>query len=313
MLRSLEKALANYEVVLQPDKQTPEWWAGAPCVVRAPDGAFYMAARMRENYSPKGKRGYEIRILKGQDGVHFEPVAHVTREDARVPGFQRPSLVRDPLSGMYRLYCCACLEQGWSILRFDDASSPEQFDARTVRPVLQAEWDDDDTIQVHGYKDPVLIWTQDRWHMFVIGLDRVERIHHFVSGDGERWTPEGPFPVLENAGWHNMYTRPACVMPMTFGYLFVYEGSQLGWFDPNYNICTGLAFSPDLRTFYDLTPGTPLLTSTTPGHFHNTWRYSHWMRVGEEVFVYFEAACANLTNEVRLGRFPATDALSLVL
>lgn len=28
---------------------------------------------------------------------------------------------------------------------------------------------------------------KDRWHMFVIGYDRVERIHHFTSSDGETW------------------------------------------------------------------------------------------------------------------------------
>ncbi|MCC6696777.1 MAG: hypothetical protein IT365_14195 [Candidatus Hydrogenedentes bacterium] len=313
MLRFIERALAEYEVVLQPDRQVAEWWAGAPSVVRAADGTFYMAARLRDADSPKGKRGYEIRILRGSDGVHFEPVGHIAREAAGVPGFQRPALLRDPRSGLYRLYCCAWLDEGWSVLKFDDAPSPEQFVPATARPVLQADWEDDDTIQVNGYKDPVILWTQGCWHMFVIGLDRVERIHHFVSDCGEKWTQEGPVPVFENTGWHNMFTRPASVVPMSVGYLFVYEGSKLGWFDPNYNICTGLAFTPDLVTFYDLTPNAPLLTSTTPGHFHNTWRYSSWMRVGDEMFVYFEAACANRTNEIRLARFPATDALTLAV
>ena len=50
---------------------------------------------------------------------------------------------------------------------------------------------------------------------------------------------------------------------------------------------------------YDLTPDEPLLKSTTPGDYH-TWRYSHWLTVGEQVYVYFEAARANNTNEIRL-------------
>ena len=91
---------------------------------------------------------------------------------------------------------------------------------------------------------------------------------------------------------------------MTVGYLFVYEGSNLLWRDPVYNIATGLAYSPDLETFIDLTPDEPLLTSTTPGDYH-TWRYSHWMRVGDQVFVYFEAARPNNTNEIRLAVFDA--------
>jgi hypothetical protein len=48
--------------------------------------------------------------------------------------------------------------------------------------------------------------------------------------------------------------------------------------------------------------------STTPGDYH-TWRYSHWMRVGNEVFVYFEAARPNNTNEIRLGVFDAPHTL----
>jgi hypothetical protein len=178
--------------------------------------------------------------------------------------------------------------------------------------VLQAEVESDDTIQIIGYKDPVILWTQGQWHMFVIGIDRVERTYHFVSDDGESWTPFGPSPAFDNGGWHNLYTRPASVVPMAVGYLFVYEGSALGWYDPNYNICTGLAYSPDLRTFYDVTPGAPLLISTTPGVLHNTWRYSHWMRVGDEMLVYFEAARPNRTNEVRLGRFPVAEAWGAV-
>ena len=311
MLTSIVRAMADYAVVLEPDENTPEWWAGAPSVVRGPDGTFYLAARMREGNSPKGYRGYEIRILKSSDGVQFTPIAHINREDAGVPGFERSAIVVDPASGKFRLYGCAWLEQGWSVLRFDDADSPELFDASTARPVLQAEVDDDDTIQVMGYKDPVILWTQGQWHMFVIGIDRVERTYHFVSDDGESWTPFGSWPAFDNSGWHNMYTRPASVVPMAVGYLFVYEGSALGWYDPNYNICTGLAYSPDLSVFHDITPDAPLLVSTTPGKLHNTWRYSQWIRVGDEMFVYFESARPNRTNEIRLGRFPVSDVMGM--
>lgn len=311
MLERIVSALADYTVVLEPDEDTPEWWAGAPSVVRAPDGTFYLAARMREGYSPKGYRGYEIRILRSADGVRFEPIASITREDAGVPGFERPMLLIDRATGRFRLYTCAWLKEGWSILRFDDADSPELFDAGTVRAVLQAVAEDDDTIQVIGYKDPVILWARGCWNMFVIGLDRVERTYLFRSEEGETWTPVSSAPVFDNGGWHNLYTRPASVVPMAFGYVFVYEGSTLGWYDPNYNICTGLAYTPDLVTFHDLTPDAPLLVSTTPGPLHNTWRYSHWMRVGDEMFVYFEAARPNRSNEVRMGRVAVDDVAAL--
>jgi hypothetical protein len=143
--------------------------------------------------------------------------------------------------------------------------------------------------------------------MFVIGHDYVERIHHFESVDGEHWAPfaDGR-PVMENTGWHNFFTRPASIIPMAVGYLFIYEGSRMGWHDPVYNIATGLAFTADLKSFIDLTPDAPLLKSTTPGDYH-TWRYSHWLPVGNQVYVYFEAARPNNTNEIRMAVFDMTS------
>ena len=302
MFEHIVAAAADYDVILEPDENTPEWWAGAPSVLRDEDGTFYLAARMREGNSPRGLRGYEIRILTSADGRHFETLHRITREDANVSGFERPALVRDPGTGKYKLYDCSGFERGWVILKFDDADHPAEFVPGTARPVLAVDYPDDGFFRVTGYKDPVVLWDDGRWHMFVIGCDRIERIHHFTSADGESWQPARNGPVMENAGWHNCYTRPACVLPMTVGYLFVYEGSNLLWRDPVYNIATGLAYSPDLETFIDLTPNEPLLKSTTPGDYH-TWRYSHWLVVGEEVYAYFEAARPNNTNEIRLAVF----------
>jgi len=299
-LDEVASALSRYEVVLEPDENTPEWWAGAPSVLLDDDGTFYLAARMREGRSPKGRRGYEIRILKSADGRHFEPIHRIRREDAGVAGFERSALVKDPRTGKYRLYNCAWLERGWGVVRFDDADDPAHFDPKSCRPALAVEYPDDGFIRVTGYKDPFVLWDRGRWHMFVIGADRVERPYHFTSEDGERWEPAAPGPIMESTGWHNCYTRPASVVPMAVGYLLVYEGSNLLWRDPNYNIATGVAYSPDLRTFIDLTPNEPLIKSTTPGDYH-TWRYSHWLRVGSELYVYYEAARPNNTTEVRLS------------
>ena len=309
MFEHIVAAMADYRVILEPDQDTPEWWAGAPSVCRGDDGAFYLAARMREGNSPRGKRGYEIRILRSDDGVAFTTINHLRREDAGLSGFERPALVRDPISGGYRLYGCSGLERGWAILRFGDVDDPADFDVRTARPVLRAEYADDGFAHVMGYKDPVVHWDGSRWHLFVIGYDRVERTWHFASDDGDDWAPTSDVPRLENAGWHDFYTRPASVVPMAVGYLFVYEGSHVSWRDPVYNIATGLAYSPDLETFIDLTPDAPLLVSTTPGDYV-TWRYSHWMLVGDEVWAFFEAARPNNTNEIRLGVFKATSPLS---
>ena len=311
MFGSIARAAETYTTVLEPDENTPEWWAGAPSVVRGDDGTFYLAARMREGRSPRGQRGYEIRILRSEDGRRFEPIHRIRREDAGVPVFERPSLVRVPETGRFRLYGCSGLEWGWSILKFDDADDPASIDPGSARPVLVADYPDDGFAHVMGYKDPVVCWASGRWHMFVIGTDRVERIYHLTSADGESWEGCGEPPVMPNGGWHDFYTRPASVLPLAVGYLFVYEGSNLLWRDPVYNIATGLAYTPDLTRFVDLTPDAPLLKSTTPGDYH-TWRYSHWMSVGDELWAYAEVARPNNTNEIRLSVLDC-DALHGVL
>lgn len=294
------EALSHYQTVLEPDENTPEWWAGAPSVCRAQDGTFYLAARMREGNSPRGSRGYEMRLLKSPDGRAFTPLHSLKREDAKLPGFERPALVQDPASGTFRLYGCANLGPGWGIFKLDDVAEPSQFDVSTRKTVLEATPGEQGFISVAGFKDPFVMHANGAWHMFVIGYDQIERAYHLASDDGERWEFMGENPILENAGWHNCYTRPACILPLAAGYLVVYEGSHISWRDPSYNIATGLAYSPDLEDFIDLTPDEPLLKSTTPGQYH-TWRYSHWLPVKDKLHVYFEAARPNNTNETRLG------------
>ncbi|HOF61297.1 MAG TPA: hypothetical protein PK251_05110 [Candidatus Latescibacteria bacterium] len=301
-INEIRTACSQYRVVLEPDENTPEWWAGAPSVTRGDNGEFFLAARMREGKSPRGRRGYEVRILSSADGASFTPVNHIARDAAGVIGFERPALVRDPHSGAYRLYGCCAFEDGWGIIRFQDAAHPKDIDPAKWQVVLKAENPADGFNHTVGYKDPFIFWDRDKWRMFVIGYDRVERAYQFVSADGTKWEPASDRPALENTGWHSFFTRPACVLPLSVGYLLVYEGSTILWRDPDYNIATGLAYSPDMETFIDLTPDEPLLKSTTAGPYH-TWRYSHWVHVGEEVYVYFEAARPNATNEIRLATF----------
>jgi hypothetical protein len=257
---------------------------------------------MREGNSPRGRRGYEVRLLRSVDGVQFERVHAIPREAVPIPGFERPALVADPKSGDYKLFLCGPWKDGpWCILKLDDAATPEEFVAATCRPVLCA--DDAGIDGVQGFKDPFILWTAGQYHMFVIGYGRVERTYHFVSHDGESWMAVGDGPTFDCGGWHNFYTRPGCLVPMGAGYLFVYEGSHSTWHDPVYNIATGFAYTMDLEGFADLTPEQPLLESTTPGDYR-TWRYSHWLWVDGELWAYAETARPNNTNEIRLFRLP---------
>lgn len=307
LLGGIGAKFQQYEVVLEPDKNEPEWWAGAPSVVREKDDTFWLACRMRTADSPRGLRGYEIRILRSDDGIHFKRAHRIRREDVPIPGFERPALLMDPHTGRFKLYACGPWKSGpWSIIKFDDADRPTEFDPASAKVVIgpQAKSYDRDVI-VNGYKDPFILHAEGRYHCYVIGtMRRTERLYHFRSQDGQRWEPVGsPYQsIMDLTGWHDFYVRPASVVPVGVGYLFIYEGSNCDWYDPVYNIATGLGFTFDLHRVTDLTPEAPLIVSTTPSkHFH-TWRYSHWMWVDGELWAYAEVARPNESNEIRLFR-----------
>lgn len=90
--------LSEYQVILEPDKNEPEWWAGAPSVVRDSEGYFWLACRMRTADAPRGLRGHEIRILQSHDGITFKPVLSIPRDKIPIPGFERPALIIDPVT-----------------------------------------------------------------------------------------------------------------------------------------------------------------------------------------------------------------------
>jgi hypothetical protein len=305
-LKFIAAKFDRYITVLKPDQDKAEYWAGAPSVVQDENGIFWMAARMRSPEHPRGLRGYEIRILKSSDGVNFQKVHKIHREDVPIPGFERPAMLIDPETKKFKLYACGPWQGGdWAIIKFDDADDPTKFDGSTARPVIQApakQYDRD--VSVLEYKDPFIIHAEGKYHCYVIGyIRRNERLFHYSSDDGISWQPVGDVnqPVMDLSGWHNFFVRPASVVPLGIGYLFVYEGSSTTWYDPVYNVVTGLGFTFDLHHITDLTPDTPLAKSTTPGLFH-TWRYSHWLIVDDELFVYAEVANPNQSHEIRLFR-----------
>ena len=302
-------AFQQHLTILKPDRDEAEWWAGAPSVVRDAQGTFWLAARMRSPEQPVGLRGYEIRLLRSPDGLHFTPVRSIHRSELPIPGFERPALALDPRTGRFKLYVCGPWQEGpWCILKFDDVEELARIDARTARPVIQApERKYPRDVSVREYKDPVILHALGQWHCFVTGYVRQnERIFHFTSPDGEAWEPVGEVnqPIMDLTHWHNFFVRPASVLPLGVGFLFVYEGSNTGWYDPVYNVLTGLGFTFDLHEIINLSPQAPLFRSTTPGHGFYTWRYSHWLRVGHELWVYAEVANERQAHEIRLFRLP---------
>jgi len=315
-IAALQERAKTFDVVLRPAKDAEGWWAGAPSVVRDGAGVFWLACRMRTGEGVRGKRGYELRILRSDDGAIFSEVTRIPRESVPIPGFERPALIVHPKTKKLRLYGCGPLKDGpWCIFRWDDVSDLAKIDPTSARPVIEAPppaYERD--VSPHEYKDATILFADGRYHAYVIGyVRRSERIYHWVSDDGDTWKPVGrrTSPVMDLCGWHNFFVRPGSVVPMDDGYLFAYEGSNLGWYDPVYNIATGFGWSSDLHTIADRTFDAPVFKSATPGSFH-TWRYGSWVRVGDELWAYAEVACPNDAFELRRFRFPMDSVRTVV-
>jgi hypothetical protein len=300
------KLMGEHAVIVEPPKNEPYWWAGAPSVTRGADGDFWLACRMRTAEDVRGLRGYELQLHHSKDGIHFDHVKTIPREDVPIPGFERPALVRDPRTGDFKLYACGPWQEGpWGIIKFDDAISPENINPASARPVImpRAKVYDRDQIPIE-YKDPFIFFAEGAFHCYVIGyMRRNERIYHFRSEDGVNWEPVGsPYvSVLPLSGWHDFFIRPGSVVPVGVGYLFFYEGSKTSWYDPVYNVVQGVGFTFDLHNIIDLTPDAPLAISSTPGDFA-TFRYAHYLNVGEELWCYAEVSRPNNSHEIRLFR-----------
>ncbi|MBD3350328.1 MAG: hypothetical protein GF364_02475 [Candidatus Lokiarchaeota archaeon] len=317
----LINALTDFKTIVEPEKDEENWWAGAPSVVfDAKDHKFWLAVRMRTGEGRRGSRGYEIRILNSNNGEDFSIVKKIHRKEMDVQVFERPALIMLP-NKKFRLYGCSSFLGQWVIWKLDDVEYPMDLDPTTMEIILHPPLSDGPSAALKGYKDPFVIWYKNKWHLTVNGEAHktAARPYHFISHDGFEWAPwpndvvnGKPATFFETTGWHNWVTRPACLIPLKIGVLLIYEGAHLNWHDAVYNLATGMAYSPDLTHWHDLTPDEPLLKSTTPGDFH-TWRYSHWLPVEGEMYVYWEGARANNTFATRMAKFPLDDALNSLI
>src|SRR5262249_21853847 len=112
-------------VVIAPPGTGRGYWAGAPSAALRDDG-IYLADRLRR---PIGAgRGYAIAVARSADGVRFETLTTIAREQVAAESLERPELVRDR-SGRWRLYL-SCATPGTKHWRIEllEAVSPAEFD-----------------------------------------------------------------------------------------------------------------------------------------------------------------------------------------
>ena len=143
-------------VAIEPPGSEAGTWAGAPSAVRDGD-QILLAYRLRR---PIGHgRGYAVAIARSGDGVHFETIQVITRDEMDTESLERPALVRTP-SGAWRLYV-SCATWGTKHWRVEllEASAPDAFDARQRAVVLPGD-------ATTAVKDPVIRHEAGTWHLW---------------------------------------------------------------------------------------------------------------------------------------------------
>lgn len=224
-------------VAIPPPGSEPGTWAGAPSAVAVGD-EIVLAYRLRR---PIGRgRGYAVGIARSPDGVHFETIQVITKDEMDTESLERPTLVLTP-ERTWRLYL-SCATWGTKHWRVEllEATAPDKFDPADRVVVLPGD-------EGSAVKDTVIVHHEGTWHLWAsvhplddpASTDRMTT-DYATSPDGIAWTWHGPALTPRPGEWDARGVRVAAVRFTEDGVLAYYDGRATA--EQNYEEQTGLAF-----------------------------------------------------------------------
>jgi hypothetical protein len=228
------------QLVVAPSESAPGYWAGAPSAAAGEDG-IYLAYRVRR---PVGAgRGYAVNVARSADGVRFETLLTLTREQFGADSLERPALVRGP-DRRWRLYV-SCATPGTKHWRVEllEADHPSGFEAARRTVVLPGD-------AKTGVKDPVIRWEDGIWQLWaschpLADPDEADQMvtNYATSADGQDWTWHGTALAGRPGCWDARGTRVAAVSRSGGTIAAFYDGRASA--AENYEERTGIAIGTE--------------------------------------------------------------------
>jgi hypothetical protein len=194
-------------------------WVGSPSALR--DGNdIIIAYRLRE----PGRRGHAIEVARSADGVHFDTLISIPKEQMNCESLERPALIRTR-AGSWRLYL-SCATPGTKHWRVEliEAAAPDEFDPARSHAVLPGD-------SALAVKDPVIVEHGGLWHLWasVHPLDDPEQTDRMAtdyatSADGLAWTWHGTALAPRIGEWDARGVRVTAVRFTGDGVTAFYDG-----------------------------------------------------------------------------------------